>query len=136
MHLLDTARPGRELAGSGALVPLRAAGGVIDSALITDNGSRVIAWTGPSPLSASLVLGEFSARTGQLLRVLYRGPDSGVDDYIMLGYVLSADPSGRHVLISGVASQGSALLVGRVDNGRFTALPSPSPSLPLVQAAW
>jgi hypothetical protein len=82
------------------------------------------------------VLGEFSARTGQLLRVLYRGPDSGVDDYIMLGYVLSADPSGRHVLISGVASQGSALLVGRVDNGRFTALPSPSPSLPLVQAAW
>ena len=136
MHLLDTGRPGRELTGSSALVPLRTAGAVIDSALITDDGSTVIALVGPSPLSAPLVLGEFSARTGQLLRVLYRGPGNGVGDYLTGGAVLAADPSGRHVLVSGETVRGSALLVGRVDNGRFTALPSPSPSFLLVEAAW
>jgi hypothetical protein len=136
MHLLDTARPGRELTSSSALVPLRTAGAVIGPALITDSGSRVIAWIGPSPLSAPVVLGEFSARTGQLLRVLYRGPGNGVGDYLTDGYLLTADPSGRHVLVSGETVRGSALLVGRVDNGRFTALPSPSPSSELVEAAW
>jgi hypothetical protein len=136
MHLLDTARPGRELAGSSTLVPLRTAGAVIGSALITDNGSRVIAWIGPSPLSAPVVLGEFSARTGQLLRVLYRGPGNGVGDYLTNGYLLAADLSGRHVLVSGATVRGSAPLVGRVDNGRFTALPVPSPGFQLVEAAW
>ncbi len=136
MHLLDTARPGRELTGSSALVPLRTAGAVIGPALITDNGSRVIAWIGPSPLSAPVVLGEFSARTGQLLRVLYRGPGNGVGDYLTDGYLLAADPSGRHVLVSGMTVRGSTLLLGRVDNGRFTRLPSPSPSFQLVEAAW
>jgi hypothetical protein len=135
MYLLDTARPGRELTGSSALVPLRTAGAVIDSALITESGSRVIAWVGPSPLSSPLVLGEFSARTGQLLRVLYRGPGDGVGDYMTDAAVLAADSSGRHMLISGLTVRGSALLVGRLDNGRFTALPSPSPSF-LVEAAW
>ena len=136
MYLLDTARPSRELASSSALVPLRTAGAVIDSALITDNGSRVIAWVGPSPLSTPLILGEFSARTGQLLRVLYRGPGNGVGDFPIDGYVLAADPSGRHVLISWLTVRATVLLVGRVDNGRLTALPSPSPSFPLVNAAW
>jgi hypothetical protein len=136
MHLLDTARPGRELAGSSTLVPLRTAGAVIGPSLITDNGSMVIAWTGPSPLSAPVVLGEFSARTGQLLRVLYRGPGNGVGDYLTNGYLLAADLSGRHVLVSGATVRGSAPLVGRVDNGRFTALPVPSPGFQLVEAAW
>jgi hypothetical protein len=135
MYLLDTARPGRDLTGSSALVPLRTAGAVIDSALMTKSGSRVIAWIGPSPLSPPVVLGEFSARTGQLLRVLYRGPGNGVGDFMTLGEVLSADSSGRHLLINGLTVRGSALLVGRLDNGRFTALPSPSPSF-LVEAAW
>jgi hypothetical protein len=135
MYLLDTARPGRELTGASALVPLRTAGAGIDSALITEGGSRVIAWVGPSPLSSPLVLGEFSARTGQLLQVLYRGPGNGVGDYMSAGDLLSADSSGRHLLISGLTVRGSAQLVGRLDNGRFTALPSPSPSF-LIQAAW
>jgi hypothetical protein len=135
MHILDTARPGQELTGSSTLVPLRTAGAVIGPSLITDNGSMVIAWTGPSPLSAPVVLGEFSARTGQLLRVLYRGPGNGVGNFLTDGYLLAADPSGRHVLISGTTVLGSTLL-GRVDNGRFTALPSPSPSSVLVGAAW
>ena len=135
MHILDTARPGQELTGSSTLVPLRTAGAVIGPSLITDNGSMVIAWIGPSPLSAPVVLGEFSARTGQLLRVLYRGPGDGVGDFLTDGYLLAADPSGRHVLISGTTVLGSTLL-GRVDNGRFTALPSPSPSSVLVGAAW
>ena len=135
MHILDTARPGQELTGSSTLVPLRTAGAVIGPSLITDNGSMVIAWIGPSPLSAPVVLGEFSARTGQLLRVLYRGPGDGVRDFLTDGYLLVADPSGRHVLIIGTTALGSTLL-GRVDNGRFTALPSPSPSSQLVGAAW
>jgi hypothetical protein len=126
MYLLDTARPGRELTGASTLVPLRTAGAVIDSALITESGSRVIAWVGPSPLSSPLVLGEFSARTGQLLRVLYRGPG---------GDLLSADSSGRHLLISGLTGQDMEYIAGRVDNGRYTALPISSPSL-LVEASW
>ena len=49
---------------------------------------------------------------------------------------VTADPSGRHVLISWLTVRATVLLVGRVDNGRLTALPSPSPSFPLVNAAW
>jgi hypothetical protein len=134
MSVLDTARTGSDLAASSARVTLRAATPVL-AAVITPDGRNVIAWTGLSPGASGVVLCEFSVRTGQLLRVLYRGPGHG--NFITHGFLtISTDPSGRHLLISGMPVQGSTLLLGRVDNGRFTQLPGVNPSMQMALTAW
>jgi hypothetical protein len=134
MSILDTTSTGSDLAASSARVTLRAATPVL-SAVITPGGRDVIAWTGLSPGSSALVLCEFSVRTGQRLRVLYRGPGHG--NFITYGFLtISADPSGRHLLISGIPVQGRTLLLGRVDNGRFTRLPGVNPSERVAVTAW
>jgi hypothetical protein len=134
MSVLDTARTGSDLAASSARVTLRAATPVL-AAVITPDGRNVIAWGGLSPGSSAVVLCEFSVRTGQLLRVLYRGPGHG--NFITYGFLtISADPSGRHLLISGMPLESSTLLLGRVDNGRFTRLPGVNPSVQVAFNAW
>jgi hypothetical protein len=134
MSVLDTARTGSDLAASSARVTLRAATPVL-AAVITPDGRNVIAWGGLSPGSSAVVLCEFSVRTGQLLRVLYRGPGDG--NFITYGFLtISADPSGRHLLISGMPLESSTLLLGRVDNGRFTRLPGIDPSVQMASTAW
>jgi hypothetical protein len=134
MSVLDTARTGSDLAASSARVTLRTATPVL-AAVITPDGRNVIAWGGLSPGSSAVVLGEFSARTGQRLRVLYRGPGHG--NFITYGFLtISADPSGRHLLIMGMPLEGSTLLLGRVDNGRFTRLPGVNPSVQMAFTAW
>jgi hypothetical protein len=134
MSILDTGRTGSDLAASSARVTLRTVTPVL-AAVITPDGRDVIAWTGLSPESSAAVLCEFSLQTGQRLRVLYRGPGHG--DFITYGFLtISADPSGRHLLISGMPVQGSTLLLGRVDNGRFTRLPGVNPSARVAVTAW
>src|ERR1700730_1962032 len=134
MSVLDTASSGSDLAASSARVTLRAAPPA-QAAVITPDGRNVIAWTALSPGASDVVLCEFSVRTGQLLRVLYRGPGHG--NFITHGFLtISADPSGRHLLISGMPLEGSTLLLGRVDNGRFTQLPGVNPSVQMASTAW
>jgi hypothetical protein len=133
MSVLDTARTESDLAASSVRVTLR--GTPVLAAVITPDGRNVIAWAGRSAGSSAEVLAEFSVRTGQRLRVLYRGPGHG--NFITAGFLtISADPSGRHLLISGVPVEGRTLLLGRVDNGRFTRLPGVSPSVQAAFTAW
>lgn len=81
-----------------------------------------------------MVLAAYSARTGQRQRVLYRGPGHG--NFVVEGGLLSADPSGRHVLMSVGTVRGSYPVFGRLDNGRFTTLPTRARLLAPLPAAW
>jgi hypothetical protein len=134
VNLLDTARRGTGLATSGTEVTLHTGGAPIDSALFTAGGSTVIAWTGPEPGNSGEVLAAYSAKTGQRQRVLYRGPGPG--NFVVQGNLPSADPSGHHVLMNVLTVQGSHTVLGRLDNGRFTALPSPAGTVESLPAAW
>ena len=135
MNLLDTTRPGTELVTSGTEVTLHTGGAPVDSALFTAGGSTVIAWTGPVSGSSAEVLAAYSAQTGQRQRVLYRGPGHG--NFVVQGDLLSADPSGRHLLMNVLTVySGGPMVFGRLDNGRFTTLPSPAGRARSLPAAW
>jgi hypothetical protein len=134
VNLLDTARPGTELVTSGTEVTLHTGGAQVDSALFTAGGSTVIAWTGPESGSSGEVLAAYSAQTGQRQRVLYRGPGHG--NFVIQGDLLSADPSGHHVLMNVLTVQDSHTVSGRLDNGRFTTLPGPAGAVESLPAAW
>ena len=102
--------------------PTSAADGSVPAELVTADGKAVLTSAGSSVI-------ELSARTGQLLRVLYTAKSgrSGCD-------VLSLSPSGIHVLVSCPA-------LGRIDGDRFTPLPGfPSSSSSGISgqqaAAW
>jgi hypothetical protein len=134
MNLLDTTRPGTELVTSGTEVTLHTGSVPVASALFTAGGSTVIAWTGPGSGTSGEVLAAYSAQTGQRQRVLYRGPGHG--NFVVQGDLLSADPSGRHLLMNVQTVQSSPMVFGRLDNGRFTTLPSPAGELESLPAAW
>ncbi|PZS40196.1 MAG: hypothetical protein DLM62_04145 [Pseudonocardiales bacterium] len=134
VNLLDTARPGGDLTTSSTPVTPRTGNAPIDSALVTAGGRMVIAWTGPGSGSSGQVLAAYSTRTGHRQRVLYQGPGHG--NFVVQGDLLSADRSGRHVLMSVLTVRGSSPVLGRLDNGRFTTLPSPARSPEQVLAAW
>jgi hypothetical protein len=90
--------------------------GSVPAALVTADGKVVVTSAGAEVI-------ELSARTGQLLRVLYTSPGGGSNGTPGCE-VLSLAPSGIHVLVSCSA-------FGRVDGGRFTPLrgfPGPSAS--------
>ena len=134
VSLLDTARPAGELTTSSRSVTPHTGNAPIDSALVTVGGSTVLAWTGPGAGRSGQALAAYSARTGQRQRVLYQGPGHG--NFVVQGDLLSADPSGHHVLMSVVTAQASSAVLGRLGNGRFTTLPSPAGSPEEVLAAW
>jgi hypothetical protein len=135
VNLLDTTRPGTELVTSGTEVTLHTGGAAVDSALFTAGGSTVIAWTGPVSGTSGEILAAYSAQTGHRQRVLYRGPGHG--NFVVQGDLLSADPSGRHLLMNVLTVQsGGPMVFGRLDNGRFTTLPSPAGELASLPAAW
>jgi hypothetical protein len=122
---------------SSVPIPLKITGGAIQSALITPDGSAIIAAVGasigvPSP-AFSATITEFSAQTGQPVQTLYRQPASrGIGGAIMdIPLILfSSDPSGRHLLMEGSR-------FGRLDdNGRFTALSGMSSGGYLVGTGW
>jgi hypothetical protein len=110
-RLLTLTGPSRDLMASRPVgSPTPAPDGSVPAELVTADGKAVLTSTGSSVV-------ELSARTGQLLRVLYTatGGGSGCG-------VLSLAPAGIHVLVSCSA-------FGRVDGDRFTRLPGfPSPS--------
>jgi hypothetical protein len=129
VRVLDTAGPTGDLMGLSRPVAL-ATPGTILSALVTGNGRLVLAFT-DAPPPGGVVLAEYSAQTGQQLRVLttLRG-DAQVGGS---GTVWSADPTGQHLLIGGVEATGLASpanqyreVFGRIDDGRFTPLPDPA----------
>jgi hypothetical protein len=122
------------LVTSGTEVTLHTGGAAVDSALFTAGGSTVIAWTGPVSGTSGEILAAYSAQTGHRQRVLYRGPGHG--NFVVQGDLLSADPSGHHVLMDVLTVQGSRTVTGRLDNGRFTALPSPAGVVYPLPAAW
>jgi hypothetical protein len=135
VNLLDVTRPGTELVTSGTEVTLHTGGAPVDSALFTAGGSTVIAWTGPVSGTSGEILAAYSAQTGHRQRVLYRGPGHG--NFVVEGDLLSADPSGRHLLMNVQTVRSSGPLVfGRLDNGRFTKLPGPAGELESLPAAW
>jgi hypothetical protein len=121
------------LVTSGTEVTLHTGSAPVDSALFTAGGSTVIAWVGPESGSSAEVLAAYSAQTGQRQRVLHRWPGPG--NFVVQGNLMSADPSGRHVLMNVRTLQGTHTVLGRLDNGRFTTLglTGTASSLP---AAW
>jgi hypothetical protein len=135
VNLLDTTRPGTELVTSGNEVTLHTGGAPVDTAMFPAGGSTVIAWTGPVSGTSGEILAAYSAQTGQRQRVLYRGPGHG--NFVVQGDLLSADPSGRHLLMNVLTVySGGPMVFGRLDNGRFTTLPSPAGELASLPAAW
>ena len=103
VRVLNVSRPPGGLMMSSTPVRLRTAGGRVQSMLVTDNGAQVIAWVrNPShPLKTgrgTLVLAEYSTRTGQRLRVFSRLRT--VNGVTGDGTLDSADPSGQHILFS------------------------------------
>jgi hypothetical protein len=122
VRVLDVSRPAGALLAASTPVRLATAGGRIQSMQVTDGGSMVVGWTRmPSRAKVqgrgTLVLTEYSVRTGRQLRIFSRLPT--VSGNVGYGLVYSADPSGQHVLIYLNTS------VARVDNGRVTRLASP-----------
>jgi hypothetical protein len=129
-RLLNVTGPARNLMASRALgSPQPEPSQYVPAALVTPGGNLVITSTaqnipdGPGRDTVVSKIIELSARTGQLVRVLYTvtqpGVSSGAAGAGQLDQscnVLSLGPAGVHVL---VACPG----FGRVDGHRFTALP-------------
>ncbi len=141
LRLLNTASPDGDLLAASSVVRLRDPGSSLSSALVTPDGSEIIAWTYVSRTDPSggggfleeNSLGEFSMRTGTLQRVLYGEPIGRT----LINSVgpFSVDPSGHHLLIQ-AQSMYSAFTFGRVDNGRFRSLPHPTGSATFIIAVW
>jgi hypothetical protein len=150
LRVLDTTRSaGRRLTGTSRPVPLSGVtDGALQSALVTDGGRTVVAWTrAPAPGAGQVgdsVLAEFSARTGRRLRVLDTLPSRGA--FTSYAVVTSAGPSGQDVLAAGSAVSGQVtaggvvlkatyhVILHRIDRGQVTALPDPGNLL--LDAAW
>lgn len=129
-RLLTLTGAGRDLMASRPVgSPLAGPDGSIPAALVTADGKVVVTSAGAKVI-------ELSARTGQLLRVLYTSTGGGSNGTSgPTGCeMLSLAPTGIHVLVSCFA-------FGRVDGGRFTPLPGfPRPSSSGISgqqaAAW
>ena len=113
----------------------------VRSALIVGGGREIIAATcqdtaapGHAPGRVTARIAVLSAADGRLLRVLRtqtaRYTSVGEQDYLDGGCgVLSADPSGNHVLVQDFP-------FGRIDNGVFTALPGVTARTTFAAAGW
>jgi hypothetical protein len=135
-RLLSLSGTGRDLLAAQAIgSPAPEPTQYVPAALVTANGSIVVTSTvqnipdghGRDTVVAKII--ELSARTGQLLRVLYtatvRNVSGGLNGAGQLDQecnVRSLAPSGLHVLVA-------CFMFGRVDGSHFTPLPGfPSPS--------
>jgi hypothetical protein len=148
LRVLDLARPGTSLAASSAPSPLRVSTQLLRDAISVDGGSQYLVWTEilpPVHRRDDWVLAAYDARTGRRLRVLVNLSGLVQADPMSL----SADPSGRHLLIT---AYGSFTLPGRprpsaralppagqelvmLSNGRLTSRQVPSNALGLL-AVW
>lgn len=100
--------------------------------LLTNGGQDILRESCPASGqdSGTAQVIELSAATGRTLRVLHTQPlpGSGKDPEVDPCWVLSADPTGQHILIQ-------AYSFGRLDNGVFTPLPGLQDGANL-SAAW
>jgi hypothetical protein len=125
VRVLDVSRPPGGLLTSSSRVPLRTAGGLVQSMLVTDNGSRVVAFTRLPPAKGvrkgrgTLILAEYSASTGRQLQVLSRLLTR--NGFPADGVVNSADPSGQHLLVNTLRADGT-----------YTVLVPPTPKVTTV----
>ncbi|HEX6521985.1 MAG TPA: hypothetical protein VF070_18560 [Streptosporangiaceae bacterium] len=138
VRLLDIAAPGSDLLSS-RVVPVGSVSGLTSSALVTSDGRGIVEaicrdhpqgeWQG----TETILITEQPLGTG-VPRVLlsrtehYRNVNGG-PAFNESCAVLSADPSGQHVLVH-------AFGLGRIDHGVFTALPDVQLDEVYGEAAW
>jgi hypothetical protein len=139
LWVLDTAAPGHDLLSGHRVVPLVAGGDTIDYAQLTTAGTVIaaVSYNGIAHVGRGTVVGgivELSARTGRPLRTLlaehaaYSADPGQPGWYIGSCLLAAADRTGTHLLVS-------CDRFGRLDRGRFTALPGAAPQS-AVAAAW
>ena len=136
---LDTAAPGHGLLSGRRVLPASTGGDTVQYAQLTPAGTVVAAVTydGTAHVSRGTVVGgivELSARNGRPLRTLllehaaYSADPGQPGWYISPCLLAAADRTGSHLLVS-------CDRFGRLDRGRFTALPGAAPQS-AVAAAW
>ena len=140
LWVLDTTAPGSNLMSGRRIVPEFVGGDAVQSAVLTPDGSTVIAsvtYDGTGHVGRGTVVGgiaELSARTGRPLRTLlaeraaYSADPGHPGWYITACDLPAADATGNHLLVS-------CNSFGRLDHGRFTALPGATPHT-AIAAAW
>lgn len=137
LWLLDTTAPGHSLLAGPRITRISEGGDTIQSAVLSPDGSTVIAavtYNGRGHVGRGTVVGgivELSARSGRPLRTLLAeraaySPDAGW--HITSCEIASADVTARHLLVN-------CNSFGRLDRGRFTALPGYPPQT-FSPAAW
>jgi hypothetical protein len=136
---LDTAAPGSGLMSGRRVLPASTGGDAVQYAQLTPAGTVVAAVTynGTVHVARGTVVGgivELSAGTGRPLRTLllehaaYSAEPGLRGWYIGSCQLAAADRTGSHLLVS-------CDRFGRLDRGRFTALPGAAPES-AVAAAW
>jgi YD repeat-containing protein len=137
LWLLDTSAPGTRLLSGRRILPQTVGPDEVQSALLTPDAHSIIAsvtYNGTRQVSHGTVVGgivEISAQTGRPLRTLLAeraaySVDAGW--YITSCLLASIDTTGNHLLVS-------CARFGRLDRGRFTALPGAAPQT-AVATAW
>ena len=125
LWLLDTSAPGARLLSGHHLLPQTAGPDEVQSALISPSARTIIAsvtYNGTKRVTRGTVVGgivEVSAQTGRPLRTLLAQRAAHSSDagwYITSCLLPSIDATGNHLLVS-------CGKFGRLDRGRFTALP-------------
>ena len=136
LWLLDTSAPGAGLLSGQRLLPQKVGPDDVQSALISPDARTIIAsvtYDGVMRVTRGNVVGgivEVSAQTGRPLRTLLaqRAAHSSDAGWYITGCTLaSIDATGNHLLVS-------CGKFGRLDRGRFTALPGDT--LAESAAAW
>ncbi len=137
LWLLDTRAAGNNLMPSRPILPQTVGADTVGSALITPDASKIIAavtYDRTQHVGRGTVVGgivELSTRTSRPLRTLLaeRAAYSGDAGWFVTDCLLpSIDVTGNHLLVS-------CDRFGRLDRGRFTALPGAQPHW-AVAAAW
>ncbi|HEV2377024.1 MAG TPA: hypothetical protein VGS19_33285 [Streptosporangiaceae bacterium] len=137
LWLLDTSAPGTGLWSGRRLLPEVVGPDDVQSALLEPDARTIIAsvtYDGTEQVSRGTVVGgvvAVSVQTGRPLRTLLaeRAAHSGDAGWYTTSCLLpSADATGNHLLVS-------CDRFGRLDRGRFTALPGAPPHT-AVAAAW
>jgi len=136
---LDTAAPGHALLSGRRVLAAVTGGDTVEYAQLTTAGTAIAAVTynGTAHVGRGTVVGgvvELSARTGRPLRTLLAEHAAYAEDpghqgwYVGSCLLAAADRAGDHLLVS-------CDRFGRLDRGRFTALPGAAPHS-AIAAAW
>jgi hypothetical protein len=136
---LDTTAPGHDLLSGRRILPAVVGGDVVEYAQLTPAGTAIaaVSYNGIAHVGRGTVVGgivELSTPAGRPLRTLLTAHAAySVDPghpgwYIGSCALVAADRTGAHLLVS-------CDRFGRLDRGRFTALPGAAPQS-AVAAAW